>query len=39
MVLGTGGSNRIRTAILQVIGRLLDDGLTPQDAVSAPVCI
>ena len=35
-VLGTGGSNRIRTAILQVIGRLLDDGYLPQDAVDAP---
>lgn len=36
MVLGTGGSNRIRTAILQVIGRLLDEGATPQEAVDAP---
>ncbi len=35
-VLGTGGSNRIRTAILQVIGSLIDDGLTPSAAVNEP---
>jgi gamma-glutamyltranspeptidase/glutathione hydrolase len=33
--LGSGGSNRIRSAILQVILRLIDDGLTAQQAVEA----
>ena len=35
-VLGTGGSNRIRTAILQVIGRILDEDTDPASAVRAP---
>ena len=35
-VLGTGGSNRIRTAILQVLGRILDEDMTPAEAVKAP---
>ena len=35
-VLGSGGSNRIRTAILQVIGRMLDEKQAPADAVDAP---
>jgi gamma-glutamyltranspeptidase/glutathione hydrolase len=35
-VLGSGGSNRIRSAILQVITNLVDLGMTPQDAVHAP---
>ncbi len=34
--LGTGGSNRIRTAILQVAVALLDHGLSLEDAVEAP---
>jgi gamma-glutamyltranspeptidase/glutathione hydrolase len=34
--LGTGGSNRIRTAILQVAVNLLDRGLSLEDAVEAP---
>jgi gamma-glutamyltranspeptidase/glutathione hydrolase len=34
--LGTGGSNRIRTAILQVAVNLLDRGMRLADAVEAP---
>lgn len=34
--LGSGGSNRIRTAILQVIINFLDYGMPLQDAVTAP---
>jgi gamma-glutamyltranspeptidase / glutathione hydrolase len=34
--LGSGGSNRIRSAILQTILRLIDDGLEVQAAVEAP---
>jgi gamma-glutamyltranspeptidase/glutathione hydrolase len=34
--LGTGGSNRIRTAILQVAANLLDRGMRLEDAVGAP---
>lgn len=34
--LGSGGSNRIRTAILQVIVNLIDHGMTLQDAISEP---
>jgi gamma-glutamyltranspeptidase/glutathione hydrolase len=34
--LGTGGSNRIRSAILQVAVNLLDHGLSLEDAVEAP---
>ena len=34
--LGTGGSNRIRTAILQVAVNLLDHGMSLEDAVTAP---
>ena len=34
--LGTGGSNRIRTAILQVLGRIIDENFEPQVAVDAP---
>ena len=33
--LGSGGSNRIRSAILQVILRLVADGMAAQDAVDA----
>ncbi len=35
-VLGSGGSNRIRTAILQVISNLLDFSVTPDEAVRLP---
>lgn len=34
--LGSGGSNRIRSALTQVLVNLLDFGMTPQEAVSAP---
>jgi len=34
--LGTGGSNRIRTAILQVAVALLDHGMSLENAVEAP---
>ncbi|MEX1060747.1 MAG: gamma-glutamyltransferase, partial [Methyloceanibacter sp.] len=34
--LGSGGSNRIRTAILQVAVNLLDRGMSLEDAVEAP---
>ncbi len=34
--LGSGGSNRIRTAILQVAVNLIDRGMTLADAVDAP---
>ncbi len=34
--LGTGGSNRIRTAILQVAVNLLDRGMRLDEAVEAP---
>jgi gamma-glutamyltranspeptidase / glutathione hydrolase len=36
IALGTGGSNRIRTAILQVAVNLLDRGMSLEDAVEAP---
>ena len=36
VVLGSGGSARIRSAILQVISNLLDFGMTLQNAVEAP---
>jgi len=35
-VLGTGGSNRIRSAILQVLANLIDFHMTPEEAVVAP---
>jgi len=34
--LGSGGSNRIRSAVLQVIVRLCLDGLDPESAVTSP---
>ncbi len=34
--LGSGGSNRIRSAVLQVLVNLLDFGMTPAAAVTAP---
>ena len=36
IALGTGGSNRIRTAILQVGVNLLDSGMSLEEAVEAP---
>ncbi|WP_017298494.1 gamma-glutamyltransferase [Nodosilinea nodulosa] len=36
LVLGSGGSNRIRTAILQVISNVLDFGMDIEAAVNAP---
>ncbi len=36
LVLGSGGSNRIRTAILQVISNVLDFGMELETAVNAP---
>jgi gamma-glutamyltranspeptidase/glutathione hydrolase len=34
--MGSGGSNRIRTAILQTLVNILDFGMTLEDAVSGP---
>nr|WP_083621107.1 gamma-glutamyltransferase [Planktothrix serta] len=36
IVLGSGGSNRIRTAILQVLLNLIDLGISVEDAVNYP---
>jgi gamma-glutamyltranspeptidase/glutathione hydrolase len=36
VALGSAGSNRIRSAILQTILRVVDDGLPAQEAVAAP---
>jgi len=36
LVLGSAGSNRIRSAVLQTIIRVIDDGLEAGDAVQAP---
>src|SRR5262249_14802710 len=36
LVLGSAGSNRIRSAILQTIIRVVDDGLRAPEAVRAP---
>lgn len=36
LVLGSAGSNRIRSAIIQTILRVIDDGMTAADAVLAP---
>ena len=36
LVLGSGGSNRIRTAILQVVSNMLDFGMPLETAVTAP---
>ncbi|MBE9503132.1 MAG: gamma-glutamyltransferase [Proteobacteria bacterium] len=38
LVLGSGGSNRIRNAILQVILNVIDHGLPVNEAVNAPRC-
>jgi gamma-glutamyltranspeptidase/glutathione hydrolase len=36
IALGSGGSNRLRTAILQTLSNLVDFGMTPEEAVNAP---
>lgn len=36
VVMGSGGSNRIRSAILQVVSNIVDFGMTPEQAVNAP---
>jgi gamma-glutamyltranspeptidase/glutathione hydrolase len=36
LVLGSGGSNRIRSAILQTIVNVLDRGMSADEAVRAP---
>ena len=36
LAVGSAGSNRIRSAILQTIIRSIDDGLPAQEAVEAP---
>ena len=36
LVLGSAGSNRIRSAILQTVLRVIDDGMRAPDAVQAP---
>ncbi|MFL5823112.1 MAG: gamma-glutamyltransferase family protein [Solirubrobacteraceae bacterium] len=36
LVLGSAGSNRIRSAILQTIARVIDEGLRADEAVEAP---
>jgi gamma-glutamyltranspeptidase/glutathione hydrolase len=36
LVLGSGGSKRIRTAITQVLTRIVDYGLSPEEAVCSP---
>ncbi len=36
MALGSGGSNRLRTAILQVLINLLDFSMTVEDAIDRP---
>ena len=36
IALGSGGSNRLRTAILQTLSNLVDFGMSPAEAVEAP---
>jgi gamma-glutamyltranspeptidase/glutathione hydrolase len=36
IAIGSAGSNRIRSAILQTVLHVIDDGMAAQDAVSAP---
>ncbi|MEM7745545.1 MAG: gamma-glutamyltransferase [Pseudomonadota bacterium] len=36
MMLGSGGSNRIRSALLQVLAHVIDHGMSLSDAVEAP---
>ena len=35
IALGSGGSNRIRTAILQVVSNMVDFNMSPEQAISA----
>lgn len=36
IAIGSGGSNRLRTAILQTLSNLIDFGMPPEQAVNAP---
>jgi gamma-glutamyltranspeptidase/glutathione hydrolase len=36
IAVGSGGSNRLRTAILQTLSNLIDFGMSPTEAVNAP---
>ncbi|MCG6967055.1 MAG: gamma-glutamyltransferase [Chromatiaceae bacterium] len=36
IAIGSGGSNRLRTAILQTLSNLIDFGMSPEQAVNAP---
>jgi gamma-glutamyltranspeptidase/glutathione hydrolase len=36
IAIGSGGSNRLRTAILQTLSNLIDFGMSPKEAVNAP---
>ncbi|MGB0721772.1 MAG: gamma-glutamyltransferase [Gammaproteobacteria bacterium] len=36
VALGSGGSNRIRTAIIQTLSNLVDFGMPPEDAIGQP---
>jgi gamma-glutamyltranspeptidase/glutathione hydrolase len=36
LVLGSAGSSRIRSALLQVLVNVVDRGMSPQEAVDAP---
>ena len=36
LAVGSAGSNRIRSAVLQTIVRCVDDGMRAQDAIDAP---
>jgi len=36
IAIGSGGSNRLRTAILQTLSNLIDFGMSPEQAVTAP---
>ena len=36
IAIGSGGSNRLRTAIVQTLSNLIDFGMSPDEAVNAP---
>ena len=36
IAIGSGGSNRLRTAILQTLSNMIDFGMSPEQAVNAP---
>ena len=36
LVIGSGGSKRIRTALIQVVSNLVDFGMSPVEAVQVP---